>query len=522
MSFTAIAHRMLKVRPRRGGGVASYFGGDLAAVEAAMADRFVSLGDTGRAGSMALLESGADVFSGIGALPSAGGFDYYIGPNGSDGNPGTSAAAPWSITAINTKRNTYAGKRLGLLDGEYNLYSLLQSTSGLTQKIPLLQIANGSAGSRTIVKSVNPRGPLLTAYNPANPAQLSSVQCGVIGSSLYGGQVAGGQSGTGYFEIDGLKFSRGFQHAIAIEGVRDWTVQNNEISEWYGSSNDNPGAIFVEFCRNGGLLRNNRIHHIYGSTLTANAGYGIVTFDSDAIVIENNTIYACDSGIYLKQVNQGNYTIRYNYIECVDDGRENSGIKEATSLSAGKTITLYNNIIWAKNPWQGRGFTFPGVCSAVISNNTFYGSNFATGGVFVPLTAGNLNFYGNIVARTGTVQYEGDVTFCRTSPNIFDFNCYPAAAATVPSLGLSQLNNPGVPTLYTLANLRTQTGKEANSIAANPQFAGATTLTPASFQLQVGSPCLGAGRAGGVPGGQVIDMGAWGGPTPPQRIGCNF
>src|SRR5580700_10727712 len=52
-------------------------------------------------------------------------FDYYISPSGSDSNAGTQGS-PWSITAINTKQATYAGKRVGLMDGTYTVYSLLQ------------------------------------------------------------------------------------------------------------------------------------------------------------------------------------------------------------------------------------------------------------------------------------------------------------------------------------------------------------------------------------------------------------
>src|SRR5881394_1643565 len=51
-------------------------------------------------------------------------FDYYIGPNGSDSNPGT-LSQPWALSALNTKRSTYAGKVVGLLDGTYAIQTLL-------------------------------------------------------------------------------------------------------------------------------------------------------------------------------------------------------------------------------------------------------------------------------------------------------------------------------------------------------------------------------------------------------------
>src|SRR5262249_29274500 len=48
-------------------------------------------------------------------------FDFYIDPSGSDLNDG-SLAHPWAITALNTKQSTYAGLRVGLLNGTYDVY----------------------------------------------------------------------------------------------------------------------------------------------------------------------------------------------------------------------------------------------------------------------------------------------------------------------------------------------------------------------------------------------------------------
>src|ERR1700758_1600452 len=61
---------------------------------------------------------------------SPGGFDFYISPTGFDSNPGT-FEQPWAITALNTHRSAYAGKRVGLLDGTYNVVTVgVTDTSG--------------------------------------------------------------------------------------------------------------------------------------------------------------------------------------------------------------------------------------------------------------------------------------------------------------------------------------------------------------------------------------------------------
>jgi hypothetical protein len=71
--FTAIAHRLLRMRPRRGGGLSSYFAGDVSAVEALAADIMAAAGVTGRAGHMAAIETAVDVLSAIGGLDIVGG-----------------------------------------------------------------------------------------------------------------------------------------------------------------------------------------------------------------------------------------------------------------------------------------------------------------------------------------------------------------------------------------------------------------------------------------------------------------
>lgn len=66
MSFSAIVSRLLKLRQRRGGGLSSYFGGDIYALESALADIYAGNGITGRAGLLAALEPALDIFSAVG------------------------------------------------------------------------------------------------------------------------------------------------------------------------------------------------------------------------------------------------------------------------------------------------------------------------------------------------------------------------------------------------------------------------------------------------------------------------
>lgn len=77
MSYTAIAHRLLKVRPRRGGGLSSYFGGDCSAVEQATADVLSAFGNSGRSGDFSGSELTADRFLAVGGSPNSAWADVY-------------------------------------------------------------------------------------------------------------------------------------------------------------------------------------------------------------------------------------------------------------------------------------------------------------------------------------------------------------------------------------------------------------------------------------------------------------
>ena len=98
-------------------------------------------------------------------------FDYYIGPNGSNSNPGT-LASPWSITALNSNQSTYGGKRVGIIAGTYNVYSIW---SGV-KNTPTLRVNGGTPSSPTYIASCDangnylPRGATISALNPANNA----------------------------------------------------------------------------------------------------------------------------------------------------------------------------------------------------------------------------------------------------------------------------------------------------------------------------------------------------------------
>jgi hypothetical protein len=132
-------------------------------------------------------------------------------------------------------------------------------------------------------------------------------------------------------------------------------------------------------------------------------------------------------------------------------------------------------------------------------NNTVYNPStassppagqFATSGSSAPIY-----HYNNIWNTTSGSVY---VNLTNSSITVCDYNCYATASVTG------------------------NTGFDKHSITSNPTFS--TTITPGSgsnqFQLASGSPCLGAGRVGGLSTGVAVNMGAWDGTV--TQIGCNF
>lgn len=458
-------------------------------------------------------------------------FDYYISPTGSDNNPGT-LGQPWAITAINTRHADYAGKRVGLLDGTYNVHALCQA-AGVTWSKPALAVNGGpNADTPTVIAAVNPRMAILTAADPASGAYPTN-GAGVIGQGYMQ------TPNKGNVTIDGLFITRSFQYGIAFYtpvgqqvegGTSGFTVRNCEIFDIGGIVNDNVGGILMYFCT-GALISNNKIHSVQPPNLyNSNPGNsaGIFSFNCHSNIYEYNTIYDCNTGIYNKLAHNGNHTHRYNYIECAGL-TPYAAFKDCSGGNAGDTLTVHNNILTGPIIFDGSGVNSPALQSLVFYNNTcVFGSAgsksdtgiyYAAGGNSIS-PAANVTFYNNIVQSAGGVNY-ALVEHCAGSVVLSDFNSYNVAGGGQ-AVAVAPVSEPRAshPQLYSLAAWRSATGMDAHSTASAAAFASPLDRTPLGFQLLSGSPGHGAGRVGGVASGAVTDLGAWGGGA--TQIGCNF
>lgn len=485
----------------------------------------------------------------------AAAFNFYIGPSGSDSNDGLTPATPWAITALNTKRATYAGKTVGFLDGTYNVRSILLA-AGTDGYVPAFDLEGGpNPSTPTVLKAVNARlaiidssngGSLTASPNPTfghtnsvtnGPVKIDGlkfqnwpVKCldwGDYGSASNGqsGQTTDNLNGTRYIglEVTNCEFTGGDAHVI---GGYDASAGFN-ISTWqfYGPS--------------GAWIHNNYVHDVSGYS----AGSGdhiscLIQWWGDDSIIEYNTIINAGA-FHGKEVgNQGN-KIRYNYMYNPLTTNPEACIYDWTCIqTAGvRKNEFYNNVLIGA---QGVDYchTLFGAQSAVpaeVHDNTIYIISFGAnvGARFWSVT-GCKNF-NNLIAGTNPND-PGSFSVNTTALGLSDYNLLPTTSGSL-STSWFTVDGSSVMTRHNLSGLTAwQTEQSADNgglvvdahsvFSTSPAFvtggAPSSSTRATDFQLQGGSPAKNAGKSTGLSGGVTCDIGAWGGANPPSRIGSTF
>jgi len=476
-----------------------------------------------RGGLAAVAMTGAPFFLRDAFGQSVATFDYYIGPNGSDSNPGTQSQ-PWAITALNTKQSVYAGKKVGLLDGTYNVYSLCQAGS---YSSPALRVNGGTAGSPTVVAAVNARQAILTAANPSGGGYPTN-QCAIIG------QGSGGQPTAGNVVVDGLYLTRSMQFGAtfypsagssAPGGATGTVIQNCEIYDIAGNENGNMGGVLFYY-NTGAVVRNCKIHACIPTSGNVSLWDCAGIFSQECLgnVYEYNTVYDCNVAIYDKNTTAGS-TYRYNYLEVMGT-YSNSAFEDCAGGGAGTAVTAYNNIIVSPTGiWGSNAAHLPSLQKWVLYNNTFWYPNGAfagqgSAGVFLP-TSATVTFYNNIVACAASGATNGPACFCDGTVALSDYNCFQGAKSDGGVFAISPASSPYAFKDYSIPAWQTYSGKDSHSqlVAIGTLFRSATLGNPASFKT-LPAGVAGAARVGGVSSGASTDPGAWGNGA--AQIGCNF
>jgi hypothetical protein len=359
-------------------------------------------------------------------------FDYYIAPNGDDNNVG-SLASPWSITAINTKQSTYAGKKIGLIGDiagtqtpiqygtvggvQTTLYSLCQAQNGQNQGC-ILNVQGGSSGmSPTLLASCNssgvytPRWAAIDASNPSGGA-APTVECVLMGQNAY---MSSAVSQYGNVTYDALEI-RNFTHSAIFmnsggSGTTGFIAKNNYIHGASCQSGNNPGGIKIGGAQ-APLITNNKIDNLTfaggGGDTTAYGMPGVMSYASHAMVVTNNNLSRC-GGFLTKDTTQDFANFSYNYVEHGNFGSiDSGGIISAGAITShivgsGATSVIHHNIFLGPLGMVTQdGTTFAGTVQAY--NNTFYGTSSEAANCFQCL-------YGTSYASGGAVQFYNNLVY---------------------------------------------------------------------------------------------------------------
>jgi hypothetical protein len=458
-----------------------------------------------------------------GAAPET--FDYYVGlastHGASDSNPGT-LAQPWTLKALDTKGVTYAGKRIGVLDGAYDVPSIMGAgpavgNSDVTSN--WIRLKGGpSNAQRTIVKAVN----LLGAIIDANRDSITAHVAGTMGPA----------PGEQNITIDGLKFIRANYKAVGYFTSGNFTVQNS----WF---DDNQYNRLVTGNNSAALLGYQADNVLISNCLFTNGGSTADSGRWSAIQLLNNGTSGTTNSVFefLTIINPSSAATgaNTNGFHCKNPGHRNNKLQYSyIEANAG------NPILWHGNSQNTTGIEEMHHCSIVakaggelgmlagedgaapltkrkIWNCTFDASAGSSSGAFLRdfVSTAGFDWWNNVCIRN-TVGFRGDLTFKDTSsPGLVDFNFWgdnsPELKTTVGS-GAS-------------ANTSTNAAWQAQGHDTHSVFGGSPSFiasgTRADYYKLNGGGAVGAGRSDGTTGGTACDMGCWGNlPGGFNQIGC--
>jgi hypothetical protein len=478
----------------------------------------------------------------IGDNGGGAGFNFYISPTGDDNNSGTDINHPWSITALNSKQATYAGKRIGMLPGVYqygtiggvqtSLYTLCQNIGGTFGANPgganALNI-NGGTTTPTYLASCNAAG----FYSPRTailfPADIVTGNRPTSESGLIGQAHNSGIANTGNVTIDGIVIRYWYQWAIAFfptnAGAYPTTVnpniriQNCEVYDGAGYKNDNMAGIAFQAC-SGVYCGNNNIHDIAGTSGSGADCMAILEFSCHNNVYEFNSMYRTNIGIYCKNGPTGNQQIRYNLTEVLSPVQQTAAMADCMGGQASDTCNIHHNIWYCPNTvlWSASNIVVPEVQATNFYNNTCICNTNSDLVLGWEKYSGNFQNYNNVIIDqvhivNGLICAVLGGPYILGSYNIYDDATHTPNFVTVPSPG-------GARTTQSFAAFQTATGQDSTSVIATPTFAGSFGVQNAANYQLTGSVGIGTGHVGGVAGGAAVNAGAWDGVV--TQIGCNF
>lgn len=465
-----------------------------------------------------------------GAPPVVGTFDFYISPTGTgSAASGGTLANPWPLSMLNnsTAQARYRTKRIGVMDGTYNLYAAIQAFSGDPGFEPVFEIDGGSAGTPTVLKAVN-RG--LAIFACDNAGTITTNGYPVLGQLI--------ASHMGYVTIDGIKFSKfgskciylGNYGVAATTATRygGYIVQNCEFSGQDTSVDVNPGnnysGIELAGARQAQVI-NNYFHGLIGHESSVSTDHCTSTLQwfGEQNLYEYNTCLG--PGFYGKEVGNFGTTIRYNFVDATGYtkafGAQDFGDEDGGTF--GVTTSIHHNIFIAQQCIDIRG-THPGTPFndpvEIYSNTILIQSSAPQGlGICGHFAAGKLSCYNNIIysAASGDLNH---ICVNTSADGVIDYDLYYSSNGTYNYGNFSSPTNTtrnGTSNFATWQSTMGGTPEANKGTNANPIFLN-TGADAEKYQIDASSPAWNAGKSDGTSGSTTVHRGAWGN-SPPSRIG---
>lgn len=470
-------------------------------------------------------------------------FDFYLSSSGSNTNSGT-LASPWAITAINTKQSTYAGKRLGILPGTYDVSSLM----GTNETVAALTISGGSSTARTYIGSSDVSG----IYLPRTATLDAKGASGFFGGgNSNASPIMAARSGTNFWTVDGLRLTGFSLWAFHVgdspsggTNPTNWTIQNCEFTGGNATSSTVANGVnlapIIIYSSVTGLVTNNWFHDNSGWPQLDGPGHfsavyqwGLGNSVTSGTTFTQNTIVN-SGGLHGKEHSQQGTTVAYNYIDwsagpsgqngsCVQgfDGAPDSGLTQTTSIHHNVLIANYQILDLQAELGNGGWST---ACN--VYNNTLITLTGIVGAGFdwYEATSGSklLSWYNNLVFDNGHAPVSGAYGYALVNVDAFslcDYNIWGGHSpwSTVPSGAHSSASATAHATFASWQAAIGGLDVHSSSNSTNP-FTIAGTFAD-QYQVQSGSPAFGTGRVSGVSTGVAVNVGAFDGTG---RPGANW
>lgn len=371
--------------------------------------------------------------------------------------------------------------------------SIGRAAWGSTSRSNLNQTQAARAGDTVIVRAgtystAGTGGRFDPAYNPANSGTSSAPIIfeanGVVRLNLSSGAgpVIGAYSRDyivwrGFYINEATAPSVSDTGSVVMVYTRGSRIENCEINGngTAGGRLDNHNGIRLEYATDV-VVRNNKIYNVlYGNGSLHHNGAGLMSYFSERALVENNEIYSCGSGIFVKGGDNRDFTLRYNLTR--NNGK---GIVFMYTNASGQH-NVYQNV--SINNENGISVDI-GSKNLNIVNNTFVGNQNGVRFGTAADTMLNIVVRNNIVDTATEAVSGGDAS--TVAPFSLDNNLYynNTSGWSIAGVRYTSISS------WRSALGGTSNGDDSRSVTNSPLFQNASS---ADYRLSTNSPARGAG-----------------------------